>query len=239
VLAIGVHLFSDLTSEHRALVTVRFAGREEQYTLLGPSELRVTSTPGSSWWQFVAWGVEHILTGYDHIAFLLALVLGARRLRDLVVLVTAFTVAHSITLLLSALDVIRLPSQMTETLIAASIVYVAAENLWAKQPHHRWMLTFGFGLVHGLGFSSVLRGLLANQNAVLLPVVSFNIGVELGQLGLLAVVYPCLLWLRSTPDPERAQRRQRQLVVIGSSLILLAGTGWLVERLFHLEFMPL
>src|SRR5437588_12053532 len=94
---------------------------------------------------------------FDHIAFLMALLLAALRLGDMVRVVTSFTVAHSITLLLAAMNVIRLPGPVTESLIAASIVYVAAENFFIKDARHRWILTFAFGLVHGLGFSSVLR----------------------------------------------------------------------------------
>ena len=151
--------------------------------------------------------MHHIFVGYDHIAFLLALLLAARRLRDMLKVVTAFTVAHSLTLLLAALDVIRLPSAVTESLIAASIVYVAAENYFIKQGRYRWMLAFAFGLVHGLGFSSVLRARLQDMGSILVPVVSFNLGVEVGQIAILLIALPALTWMRKGSDEASSERR--------------------------------
>src|SRR5205814_5944636 len=102
----------------------------------------------------------------------------------------------SLTLLLAALDVIRIPSAVTESLIAASIVYVALENYFIKDGRHRWLLTFGFGLVHGLGFSSVLRARLQDLESIAVPVVSFNLGVEAGQIAILLVALPVLILIR-------------------------------------------
>ena len=155
-------LFLAVTNNHHAAMLVWWGGSQKLFSKYGPFEFDLTAsavnpTFWSTFGEFFVWGMHHIFVGYDHIAFLLGLLLAARRLRAMLKVVTSFTVAHSLTLLLAALDVIRLPSAVTESLIAASIVYVAAENYFIKEGRHRWILTFAFGLVHGLGFSSVLR----------------------------------------------------------------------------------
>jgi hydrogenase/urease accessory protein HupE len=209
----------------------------------GPFDLdltpaRVHPTFWTTAGEFLLWGMHHILIGYDHIAFLLALLLGARKLKEMVAVVTSFTVAHSITLLLAAMDVVRLPSRITESLIALSIVYVAVENFFIKDAKHRWVLTFAFGLVHGLGFSSVLRERLQDIDSIAVPVVSFNLGVELGQISILLVVFPLLAWIRKGSDETTSARRQQLLVRIGSTPILVLGLAWLVDRIFQRGWMP-
>jgi hydrogenase/urease accessory protein HupE len=228
-----VAFFSDLTSIHRALVVAHFGGKARQFVRQGPADLELVVGEGSTRWQvvgeFLRWGAEHIFVGYDHIAFLLALLLVAGGLVELLKIVTSFTVAHSLTLLLAALDLLRIPSRLTEVLIAASIVYVAAENLWLKRTQHRWWLTFLFGLVHGLGFATQLRERLSElEGSVLLPVVSFNLGVELGQIAIVSLAFPLLLLARRRL--ERAPRPQL-LVRFGSIPILALGLYWFVERL--------
>lgn len=200
-------------------------------------ELRQGRLERSGWglaWDFLLLGMHHIFIGFDHIAFLLALLLGATRMGEMVKIVTSFTVAHSLTLLLAAKDVVRLPAQLTEALIAASIVYVAVENYLVKDAKHRWVLTFGFGLVHGLGFSEVLREYLSGAGNLLVPVVAFNAGVELGQIAILLVAFPLLALVRRS-----GEKRARAVAWAGSAVVLLFGLGWLVERVFSLEFMPL
>ena len=179
-------------------------------------------------------GIEHILTGYDHLLFLAALLLVCRSFGEAAKIVTCFTVAHSITLALAALDVVRLPSRIVEPLVAASIVYVAAENLFAAyrdvRPSvlHRALLTFGFGLVHGLGFATVLResGLGSSSRGVAGPLVQFNLGVEVGQLAVAAVVFPLILALRRRPSLDF----DRRWVPACSAAVAAAGTWWLVQR---------
>jgi hypothetical protein len=159
--------------------------------------------------RFLRLGVEHIFTGYDHIAFLLALLLLGGRFLDLVKIVTSFTIAHSVTLALAALGVLNPPARAVEALIAASIVAVAAENLWvlrggqgtsarvASALKHRWRITFAFGLVHGFGFASALQELKLPRSALVAGLVSFNLGVEVGQVTIVALAFPVLAWLRS------------------------------------------
>ena len=188
-------------------------------------------------WDFLRWGAHHIFIGYDHIAFLLALLLAVSQLRSLLLIITSFTVAHSLTILLAALDVVRMPVRLTEALIAASIVWVALENLalGARPRPRRWPLTFGFGLIHGLGFAEVLRDRLAEApGGILLPVIAFNLGVEVGQAVVVAVAFPLLLWLRRgagglLPQPPRV--REDRILRLGSIPIALLGMLWLVQRL--------
>jgi hypothetical protein len=172
-------------------------------------EVDVHPTVWAAAWRFLRLGVEHIFTGYDHIAFLLALLLLGGRFVDLVKIVTSFTIAHSVTLALAALGILNPPSRWVEALIAASIVAVAGENLWvlraakggsarvASALKHRWRITFAFGLVHGFGFAAALQELKLPRSALVAGLVSFNLGVEVGQVAIVALAFPLLSWLRS------------------------------------------
>ncbi|MBV8880483.1 MAG: HupE/UreJ family protein [Planctomycetaceae bacterium] len=235
--------FATKTDQHHAMLVVSWAGARRTYSRYGPFELELTaSRVHPTFWstagEFVVWGMHHIFIGYDHIAFLLALLLGAKKLGEMVRVATSFTVAHSLTLLLAALDLIRLPSALTESLIAASIVYVAAENYFIREAKHRWVLTFGFGLIHGLGFSSVLRERLRDLDSIALPVVSFNVGVELGQIAILLLAFPILAWIRKGATDEASARRQQRLLRIGSAPLLLLGIVLLVDRVFQRGWLP-
>ncbi|MGH7597346.1 MAG: HupE/UreJ family protein [bacterium] len=182
--------------------------------------------------EFTKLGIEHIFLGYDHIMFLFALIVIGGRFINLVKIVTAFTVAHSLTLILAALEILKLPSTIIESGIALSIAYVAAENFVISQAGHRWVLTFIFGLVHGFGFANVLRDLGLPATGLVPSLLAFNAGVEIGQLCIVAVFFPLTLWLAK-------KKFQRQVVIVFSSVILLFGLGWFVERAFDLSFMPL
>ena len=179
--------------------------------------------PGS----FLLWGVEHVLTGWDHLAFLLTLIVVARGVRDAARVATAFTLAHSATLSLAAFDVVRLPSQPVEVAIALSIVVAAAVNVLRPASRGRTLVAFGFGLVHGLGFSSALGDLLGGAaGARALAVGAFNVGVEAGQAGAIALALPLLLTWR-----RRAPRGYARLGLPGLSLAAgAAGVAWLVAR---------
>ena len=182
--------------------------------------------------RFLQLGIEHIFTGYDHIAFLIGLLLLGGTFKELVQIVTAFTAAHSITLALATLSIVNPTPRVVEPLIAASIVYVAAENLWALRRGteasamgHRWMLTFAFGLVHGFGFASVLRELHLPRSGIAAALVTFNLGVEVGQVCIVALAVPLLA----------ALRRTRWFEPLGVRLCSLAvgclGLTWLVQRI--------
>lgn len=175
---------------------------------------------------FFPLGIEHILTGYDHLLFLIALILRGGNLVQLLKIITAFTVAHSITLGLAALDVVTLPGVFVESVIALSIAYVALENLLPKYAiSRRWTVSFLFGLVHGFGFSSVLREIgLPKQNLVL-SLLNFNLGVEAGQAAVAVLVVPILFRLRKYAWEPKA-------VMAASALILIAGLWWFVDRAF-------
>jgi len=191
-------------------------------------EARRAPSARAEFWRFLLLGIEHIFTGYDHVAFLIGLLLLGGTLVELVKIVTAFTVAHSITLALAALDLVTPPARLIEPMIAASILFVGAENLFALQRsaapsalRHRWVITFGFGLVHGFGFASVLRQLGLPRGALAASLVSFNLGVEIGQVCIVVVALPLL----------RRLLRARAFAVIASACVAALGAFWLVSRL--------
>lgn len=189
-------------------------------------DVRTTSARVGSLFRFLVLGVEHILTGYDHLAFLLALLLGGGSLRRNVKIITSFTVAHSLTLALATFSLINIPPALVEPVIAASIVFVGLENLFRRRVAERWVVTFVFGLVHGLGLASALRELgiggLGLRAAV--PLLSFNLGVELAQIAMAAVVLP-LVW-KLEQQPAFALKHVPAL----SLLITFAGVYWLLAR---------
>lgn len=181
--------------------------------------------------QFFLEGIKHILEGYDHICFLLALLVAATRLRQVVLIVTAFTIAHSITLILAAQGIIHLPSRLIESAIAATIVYVAVENLIRLEPRFRWGLTFVFGLIHGFGFANVLSELTLPTDAMVSSLLVFNVGVEVGQLAIVVVVWPLLRLINGAPWGAKVK-------VAINVLAGLLGLAWLLDRVFRLGLMP-
>ena len=192
-----------------------------------------TSAPSSFFEQFAQYvrlGMDHIWSGIDHLLFL-AVLLVVSRLRELLQIVTAFTVAHSITLSMAVLEFVELPSRLVEASIAATIVWVAYENLRGHSGRHRWKLTFGFGLVHGFGFANVLRELELPALGLLRSLAAFNVGVELGQVVVVAGLFP-VFWLISR------SRVAPTAVASVSVLVGLAGVVWLVERALGYSWMP-
>lgn len=179
--------------------------------------------------RYVSAGIEHIFMGYDHIAFLIAIVLWARRLTPVIKIVTAFTVAHSLTLSLAALDIVRIPSAIVEPAIAASIVYVAAQNFLSRDVEKRWRITFAFGLIHGFGFASALQEFGLPKSALVPALASFNAGVEIGQLAIVSLALPVLLILDrlfASPGMPRAT----PMVYTVSGVICILGGYWFVMR---------
>ena len=180
--------------------------------------------------EFIPLGIEHIWTGYDHIAFLLALIVIGLSWKEALKIITAFTVAHSITLLLAAMQVVRLDSRFVESVIALSICYVAVENLFKKKVNYRWLIAFGFGLVHGFGFASALQELIVGKSNLLLSVLSFNAGVEIGQLTIVGIMLPALYLLK--------KQCELRIITMGTSTaIFMFGFTWLIERVFDLKLL--
>ena len=223
-------LFDVLGADYHTLARIDAPGQTTQFAFSTDSretriELRDAGGPrgiGS----FVLLGVEHILTGWDHLLFLLGLLLRGGGWLSLVKIITAFTIAHSVTLALAVLDIVTLPDRLVEAVIALSIAFVAAENIFMRPVvARRWVVSFVFGLVHGFGFSSALRELGLRTQGLLLALFGFNLGVEIGQGLVVAVALPALYLLRGTPwEPS---------VIKSSSLaILLFGLVLFVERAF-------
>ena len=241
-------LFFDLDPRHTGWLTISQGGTTiEDRFKKGAQEREINVKGGLGLTDMIAEGVEHIFTGYDHMAFLLGLLLVAAIRRQnggwaprglkpgaiyVAKIVTAFTIAHSITLILAALGVIELSTRFVESAIAASIVWVAVENIIVGDPRWRWPLTFAFGLVHGLGFASVLRPSLPPRGVVL-PLLAFNVGVELGQLAVVAVTYPILHAVAS----RGADRYRKSIVIVGSAAVGLLGMLWLVERVADIPLL--
>ena len=173
---------------------------------------------------FIGIGVEHILLGFDHLVFLFGLVLIGGRLRSMLAVVTAFTVAHSVTLALAVMGVVTPPPMIIEPLIALSIAYVGVENFFVKSTAGRWRITAPFGLVHGFGFAGALAEVGVPKDDVPLTLVLFNVGVEAGQLAVLAVVLPILYVARTKGWLNERMTKALSVVVI------LLGVFWLVER---------
>jgi hydrogenase/urease accessory protein HupE len=181
--------------------------------------------------RYLVTGIEHIFLGYDHIAFLVAVVLWARRLVPVIKIVTAFTIAHSITLSLATLNVIVIPSAVVEPAIAASIVYVAMENFFTRDIDKRWRITFAFGLIHGFGFAGALREIGLPTNAVAPALAAFNIGVEIGQVAIVSIVIPLLIALDRLMAVDRTKpARAATLVYALSALITVLGSYWFLAR---------
>jgi hypothetical protein len=191
---------------------------------------RGAAAPGVFTGGFTGWvqlGMKHIFEGIDHLAFLLALLLVGGTLKRVLVMVTAFTVAHSLTLGATALGFILLDEQRTrwvEAAIAISIIYVAVENLVLREHRHRALITFLFGLVHGFGFASVLSGYGLGEQVVS-GLLGFNLGVELGQALIVVALLPLMRLIQRRPNAHRWTVR------VLSTVILMAGVGWLVQRL--------
>lgn len=227
-------LFVEIDPRARHMVTVEGDARRFGLLSAGNDALEIVAAPESAWavaGRYLLAGVEHIAIGFDHIAFLVATVVWGRRFWRLAAVITAFTVAHSITLSLAALGVFAPPASVVEPLIAASIVYVAAENWFVRDLRGRWRITFLFGLVHGFGFAGVLREYGLPEDALVPALAAFNAGVELGQLAIVSVVLGLLLavdrWqarrgVKPLPDPR---------VALGISAVVGAlGLWWFVER---------
>lgn len=226
-LTINYDLFLPGVSTARCLATILQAG-ESQTFVFTPENRRFSLIHDSVWqqtWSFMLLGIEHILTGYDHIVFLLSLLIMGNGLSYLFKVVTAFTLSHSVALALAVLNIVTLPVRLVESAIALTIIYVASENLWQKNLQWRWLLTFCFGLIHGLGFAGILKGINIPQSNLALSLVSFNVGVEIGQVVIVASAF----FLLRNLHRYSWELTFRRLV---SACIIAVGLFWFVQRAF-------
>jgi hypothetical protein len=238
--ALTFDLFEVFGERHTILGVFEYAGESHEvtFTQVEPDylfDINYAVSPDSpplsaALLHFLWLGIDHIFLGYDHICFLLALIV-VSRFGELVKIVTAFTVAHSITLILAALKVVTLPTRLIECGIALTILYVAVENIVRKHPTHRWRLTFAFGLIHGFGFANVLAELGLPTSGTVRCLLSFNVGVELGQLAIVFLALPFVLLL----DRWRYALRAKLAI---SAAVALFGLGWFIERAFGFGIMP-
>jgi hydrogenase/urease accessory protein HupE len=225
-----------LGSSHHVIALITWQGGSQSFSFADQTRLAVigikpptstTSTVNSSMsvGSFFFLGVEHIVTGYDHLLFLLVLILCGGNLIQLLKIITAFTLAHSITLAAAALNIITLPSVLVEAVIALSIAYVAFENLYPRFAiSRRWTISFVFGLMHGFGFSSVLREIGLPQDNLIWSLLNFNLGVEAGQLAAVVLVLPALFWLRKTAWEAKVVR-------LASAVVMGIGIALFIERI--------
>jgi hypothetical protein len=245
-LALQYRLLFDLDTTHRGLLKLDLDGVLHS-AVLGPqtgiARFTGSTSAGAQFVQYVLEGIWHIWIGIDHILFLLALLLPAvlkpgrelhgvgrfaEAFKPVLWVVTGFTLAHSITLSLAALEIISLPSRWVESAIAASVVFAAANNLlqWVQG---RWRMAFLFGLIHGFGFASVLAELGLPAGAMGVSLLGFNLGVELGQLAIVAVFLPLAFWLRHTA-------LYRRVILVGGSWAAMGvALVWFLERAFDLS----
>jgi hypothetical protein len=248
-LELGYRLFADLDAQHKGLVRIEQGGNTST-AIFGPESAQQSialRNPGklSQFGAYVLHGIWHIWIGFDHILFLLSLLLPAvlvaatgrpseslkNSFFDVLKVVTAFTLAHSVTLTLASLSLISLPSRAIESLIAASVVLAALNNIVPLFRGRRPGAAFIFGLIHGFGFASVLADLGLPRGAFAISLFGFNLGVEIGQLAIVAVFLPLAYLLRRT-------WLYRQLLTKGSALIMLLAAIWLVERAFDIKLLP-
>ena len=250
-LGMQYRLLFDLDNLHRGLLRLTLDGATHT-TVLSPTSglVQFSAAQASRWAQFTQYlveGIWHIWIGFDHILFLLSLLLPAvlvvkhkrwhgvanfgLALREVLWVVTSFTAAHSITLSLAALGLVSLPSRLVESAIALSVVLAAANNLWPVVEHRRWLVAFGFGLIHGFGFASVLAELGLPTDALALSLLGFNAGVEVGQMAIVAAFLPLAFLLRNT------RFYLRGVFVVGSWLTMLVALVWLLERAFDLKLL--
>lgn len=248
-LLVDYRLLFDIDPTHRGLMQYRHDGHDDSVIFSADAHTQ-TMGSGTAWRQLVAYvheGIWHIWLGFDHILFLLSLLLPAVLLRrnghwlpassfrsafvDVAKIVTAFTVAHSITLSLAALGLVSFPSRLIESAIALSVVLAAINNVFPLVHHGRWIAAFGFGLVHGFGFAGALKDLGLPTGSLALSLFGFNVGVELGQLAIVCAFLPLAYALRATWT-------YRRVVLGGGSVAIAAIAGvWLAERALNLQLI--
>ncbi len=254
-LNITYSLFSNLDPSHRGLLKLNYTITDSntlasKTAIFGPDHATQTFSLASTnrfneFKEYVVEGIWHIWIGYDHILFLISLLLPAvlvysakkwhpshdfkSTFIDVIKVVTAFTVAHSITLTLATLQVITLPSRLVEAAIAASVILAALNNLFPFLLNRRWLAAFAFGLIHGFGFAAVLTDLGLQQGTLIVALIGFNVGVEIGQIAILSVFIPLAYAVRQSWFYKNI------IFYGGSILIALIASAWFAERALNLE----
>ena len=249
---IEYRLLFDVDPQHRGLLRLQAEGETQTAIFSADRPLqKLALGERSALAEFTAYvreGIIHIWLGFDHVLFLFALLLPAVLVRGadawvpvarfstalwiVVKIVTAFTIAHSITLSLAVSNIAALPSRLIESLVALSIVVAVADNFVAFLPARRWIVAFAFGLVHGFGFAGVLLDLGLPSDSAVVALAGFNVGVELGQLVLVSAFLPFAYALRSRT------LYTRYVFLGGSAVIAFIASAWLIERALNLRFMP-
>ena len=238
-------LLANIDKSHRGILQ----WQQNYYVLIAADTWQTLShetAKAQTFSQFWQEGVIHIWLGYDHILFLVSLLLPVVLLRqqqqwhtvhhwrqaivDATWIVTAFTLAHSITLVLAVKQWVYLPSRWVESVIALSVMIAALHNLWPILHRYRWLMAFVFGLIHGFGFASVLADIQAQGQISLMALFGFNAGVETGQLAIVLVLIPILYYLR------HSAKYQPVILNGGSSIIVVVACLWFVERVFGIQF---
>jgi HupE / UreJ protein len=251
-LGVNYRLFFDLDPQHRGLLSLETQGLTRT-AIFSPTQMNhalplVAVNPIQQFLEFGREGIWHIWIGFDHILFLLTLLLPAVLERkngqwkpvlalrsvfgNVLKVVTAFTVAHSITLSLATLGVLQLPSRWIESVIALSVILSALNNIYPLVQGRRWVIAFGFGLIHGFGFASVLADLGLPQEALLRALIGFNLGVEVGQIALVCAFLPLAFALRDSWFYRQVPFKA------GSISIAVVASIWMMERLFDFKALP-
>lgn len=219
----------DINKAHTSIARIDGAQGEQEFIFSNAN--RELTVGERNWarqaWQFIVLGAEHIFTGYDHILFVLCLLPAARSLAGVVEVVTAFTIGHSITLSMATLGVVHLPGRWVESAIAASIVFVAVQNIFDKNPKHRTIVTLLFGLVHGFGFAGILQEMELSRESLVSSLLFFNAGVEIGQILIICLVFPLLALVRRNRVYPRA-------VSVGSAAVVAIGMFWFIQRIVEI-----
>lgn len=215
---------TELGSDHQTIAKIAGEGRVEQFVFqkgvmyeTKPRGLLAYAT------QFLGLGIHHIFIGYDHIAFLFGLLLMGGTLLNILKIVTSFTLAHSVTLSLAALDIVTMPPRLVESGIAFSVAYVALENLFFTRFDRRWLVSFFFGFIHGFGFANVLKDMSLPQSGLISSLLFFNSGVEVGQILIVAIILPFLWFLRKS-------QFHHTVVRAASVVIFSVGVLWFYQR---------
>lgn len=259
-LGVEYRLFAHSDPTHRGILRLRGGtgpAHFERVAVLGPEKPNRSFMVGRNAWlqtlqEFIVQGIWHIWLGFDHILFLIALLLssvlvraqgrqgnsgwtGVGQLRpaliDVLKIVTSFTLAHSITLTLAVLGWVSLPTRLVESAIAVTVLAAALNNLFPLMRERRWLAAFGFGLIHGFGFAGALKDLGLAPEALGISLFGFNLGVEIGQLALVSVFFPLAFGLRFTAFYRRGVLR------VGSAVIAALALIWLLERAFNLRLL--